>query len=127
MENEDVRSMDPGARPIIDYDVSLARLGGSRELFDMLVKLYLEDSAKQHQELQDALAARDARRLVRAAHTLKGLAANFEARAAVDAALQVETAARNGDWDRILAARPALVEAFGRLDQALADFTPAKP
>lgn len=127
MENEDARSMDPGTRPVIDYDVSLARLGGSRELFDMLVKLYLEDSARQHQELQDAFAARDAKRLGRAAHTLKGLAANFEALAAVDAAFQVETAAQNGDWDRILAALPAFDEAFARLNQVLAEFAPSKP
>src|SRR5688500_2923408 len=83
--------------PVFDFEVALVRLGGSVELLQQLVILYSEDAPQLLGELRDGAARGDLERLKRAAHTLKGLAANFEATPAAQAAFRVEQLAQAND------------------------------
>jgi HPt (histidine-containing phosphotransfer) domain-containing protein len=54
------------------------------------LQILLDECPKLLQEIRECLASRDAKRLRRAAHTLKGAADVFAARRAVAAALHME-------------------------------------
>lgn len=79
---------------IFDKAVALSRVGGDVELLKEIAVLFLDDYPKSLIELRDAVQSRDAKRVERSAHGLKGSVSNFGARSAVDAALQLETMGR---------------------------------
>lgn len=85
----------------------------------MLIAVYLEDSVELLARLGAAMEIRDAPSAERAAHSLKGLASNFDAFSTVEAALAIETAARQGDWPAAIAGLPPLEQEASRLRQAL--------
>lgn len=87
---------DPG-NSVVDYRTALARLGGNEQLLSDLAAFFLEDAPGILRELSAAIAAGDGPSVERAAHSLKGLAANFGAPAAVRAAAELQDAARRGD------------------------------
>ncbi len=101
---------------------ALERLDGDAELLAMLIAVYQEDSGELLSRLDVAIEARDAAGAERAAHSLKGLASNFDGFPAVEAALVIETAARQGDWGATTAGLPTLEQEVSRLRQALADY-----
>ena len=59
----------------IDVDDALKRIGGNRDLYKRLLQRFLE--GKQLEELDAALEKGDADEASRAAHTIKGVAANL--------------------------------------------------
>jgi HPt (histidine-containing phosphotransfer) domain-containing protein len=61
---------------------------------------------------------------MRAAHSLKGLAATFDAKAVVAAGLNVEELAKSGKLTEAESALALLEIEARRLSQALADFRP---
>ena len=73
-------------------------------------------------ELADALAAGDAARLRRIAHTLKNSAGYFEAGSIYDLALELEERGRNNDLAGAESIRERLVVEVTRLDPALKQF-----
>jgi two-component system sensor histidine kinase/response regulator len=79
---------------VFDRAVALSRVGGDVDLLKEIAVLFLDDYPKSLHELHQAVETRDARRLERTAHGLKGSVSNFGARPAVDAALQLETMGR---------------------------------
>ncbi len=81
----------------LDYAVALERLGGDEELLQEVAQLFLDEYPTLMSEIQQAVAAGNARRLERAAHSLKGSVANFGADVAVQAALALEKIGRSGD------------------------------
>jgi CheY-like chemotaxis protein/HPt (histidine-containing phosphotransfer) domain-containing protein len=85
----------------------LDHLNGDAGLLRELARLFLADSGKLMRAVRRACGARDGQALAAAAHQLKGSAGNFRAGRACDAARQVETLARQGDWQ---AAQPACAE-----------------
>jgi PAS domain S-box-containing protein len=101
------------ATPCFEVQAVLSRLAGDVELFKTLAQFYFEDSPELLRQIREGLEQSDARLVERAAHSLKGLAANFSAQAAVSAALHVEEAARAGD----LASVPLF---FDKLDYEVA-------
>ena len=107
------------ALPVFDFEVALVRLGGSVELLQQLVILYSEDAPELLQELREGAARGDLERLKRAAHTLKGLAANFEATPAAQAALRVEQLAQANDLAAAVQQLPAMELEFDKLQRAL--------
>ncbi len=70
-----------------------------------LVDIFLSDSPQRLKEIDSALAAKDARTLTRAAHSIKGSAGNFGATALAAAALEVES---HGKAENLAAAATAL-------------------
>jgi PAS domain S-box-containing protein len=88
-----------GQRAQIDLGAALRRLEGDRELLDDVIRLFVEDSPVLLETIDANLESRNAERIERAAHSLKGLASNLDARATIEAAWNVEKAARDGRMD----------------------------
>jgi signal transduction histidine kinase/CheY-like chemotaxis protein len=81
-------------------DVVLARVGGDRQLLAEISRLFLDDAPRHLERIRSALDARDGEALRRAAHGLKGAAANFDAEGVVDAARALEEMGRKAAFDR---------------------------
>lgn len=79
---------------VFDKEVALSRVGGDLELLREIAILFLDDYPKSLSELREAVESRDAKRVERSAHGLKGSVSNFGAGPAVDAAYQLETMGR---------------------------------
>ena len=80
----------------------LARVGGDRELLAEISRLFIDDAPGHLERIRRALDASDGEALRRAAHALKGAAANFDAEGVVAAARALEEmgrAAQFGDRD----------------------------
>jgi HPt (histidine-containing phosphotransfer) domain-containing protein len=88
-----IMEADP-SEAVFDKEVALSRVGGDVELLKEIAVLFLDDYPKSLKELREAVKARDAKRVERSAHGLKGSVSNFGARPAVEAALQLETMGR---------------------------------
>jgi two-component system, sensor histidine kinase and response regulator len=104
---------------IYDYAASLDRMGNDRELFQEMVGLLQADAPPLVRALNAAHAEGDFARMQRAAHTLKGLAANFGAERAVAAAAEAERLAKSRHSQAIPAAIAELEESFDELIGAL--------
>ncbi|MBN2289731.1 MAG: PAS domain S-box protein [Candidatus Glassbacteria bacterium] len=104
---------DPGQiKQVFDKNALLDRLDGDHELAGEIVRLFINDCPETMQELQRAIAERDASGIERLAHSLKGAVSNFDAEDAQKAALALEKMAVAGDL--------ALAEeAFARLEKEL--------
>jgi HPt (histidine-containing phosphotransfer) domain-containing protein len=102
-----------------DEAALLERVEGDTELLREVVELFRADTPSRMEEVRAAVAAGDAGRLKRAAHTLKGAASNFGAAAVVAVALELEVMGRTGDLGRAAAARDRLEAAMQALDAVL--------
>lgn len=92
----------------LDYtaiDNLLESLGGDRAFLAELIDVYFTDSANLFNEMHGSLAAGDADRFRRAAHSLKSNSANFGATALYDMARRLEEMGKLGE----LAEAPALL------------------
>src|SRR5205807_3968892 len=86
-----------GAGGGFDRAVAMERVGGDAQLLRELAGMFLVESPRWLADVRAAVAAGDLGKLKRAAHTLKGAVGTFGARAAFDAALELETRSRAGD------------------------------
>ena len=77
----------------------LARVGGDRELLAEISRLFVDDAPRHLAKIREALSARDGEALRRAAHGLKGAAANFDAEGVVRAARALEEMGRTGEFE----------------------------
>jgi two-component system, sensor histidine kinase and response regulator len=103
-----VESLVPGAadqQPVVSEEPPalspgvLDRVGGDRELLAEISRLFVEDAPNHLKRIKAAIDAGDAESLRRAAHGLKGAAANFDAHAVVAAARQLEEAGRTRQFE----------------------------
>jgi signal transduction histidine kinase/CheY-like chemotaxis protein/HPt (histidine-containing phosphotransfer) domain-containing protein len=88
----------PSPLPTLPAEV-LARVGGDRALLAEISRLFVDDAPEHLKKIREAIEARDAESLRRAAHGLKGAAANFDAEGVVSAARSLEEIGRTGDFD----------------------------
>jgi len=109
--------------PIYDHDGSLRRMGDDHELFQEMVELLRSDAPLHFQALMSAHENDDSPRVQRAAHTLKGLAANFGAPRAVAAAAEVERLAKLHQSSNMSA---AIAELQKSLDELIAALSPRR-
>ena len=86
---------------LLDRANALARVGGDLDLLREIAALFLDEYPRELDEIRTALASGDAHTLERSAHGLKGAVANFGARAAVDAAFQLEQLGKAGKLDQV--------------------------
>jgi len=93
-----------------DLDAVLNALEGDRELLSRMIQVFLKESPAVLERAQQALAARDAVALERAAHTARGALANFGARQACATAHRLEASAGLADWESAIAAQAQLEE-----------------
>ena len=105
---------------LFDADAALQRLEGDAELFRMLGKIFQEDSVALFDQLSAALVTSDLATVELAAHSLKGLAANFEATAATEVAFSIEELARARQSNGLEPRVKELGVQLERLRQALA-------
>lgn len=86
----------PESTPIIDYAGAMQRLGNDAELFCDFINYYDEDSKVLLAEIEDAITNSRTGDLHRAAHSLKGLAANLGAQRVVNTSYNLELLGKNG-------------------------------
>jgi PAS domain S-box-containing protein len=84
-------------RSALDLASALERVEGDRQLLEELAALFVEESAKNMEGIEEAFQAGEARLLERLAHTVKGASANIGATLVSRAALALEKQARSGD------------------------------
>jgi len=77
----------------------LARVGGDRELLAEISRLFVDDAPRHLERIRHALDERDGEALRRAAHGLKGAAANFDAEGVVAAARTLEEIGRSQEFE----------------------------
>jgi HPt (histidine-containing phosphotransfer) domain-containing protein len=115
-------SGDCAGPPEFNYQRSVARLGGDAVLFREIVELFLEDAPALLVQAHRSLANGDATTLERAAHSLKGLAANLDALTVVSAAQSIEQHAQQKDLSLAGACLPELAKRLQALQAALTKF-----
>jgi two-component system sensor histidine kinase/response regulator len=109
--------MTKGSQPatLFDRSAALERIGGDEELLREIAILFISEYPMLIQEIRAAMETGDAETLERSAHSLKGSVANFEARAAVDAAFRLEAIGRSKN----LAEAPAAIRELEAVFQDL--------
>jgi signal transduction histidine kinase/DNA-binding response OmpR family regulator/HPt (histidine-containing phosphotransfer) domain-containing protein len=97
IEPQSVQSSQTAAFEIagIDTKSALRRTGGNPKRYEMLLRKFAESTAVD--EIHDALAKGDTVTAARAAHSLKGAAANLGAMAVAETAAKVEKAIQAGE------------------------------
>ena len=85
---------------VINVESAKARMDGDESLVIDLAQFFLEDAPKFVKEIEKALEAGHAEVVERAAHSLKGLAANFDAETLATSAMIVEEHGRNENLDQ---------------------------
>ena len=108
--------------PAFDLAAALQRMEGDEELLAELAQLFVQGSGEVMEKIASALAAGDHKAVGAAAHTLKGTVANFDARSAFEAALNLESAARDGDAPAVRRHWASLQVEVPRLAAALAPY-----
>jgi two-component system sensor histidine kinase/response regulator len=81
----------------VDLGATLERLGGDQELLESVVQMFLAECPSLIANLRAAVLAGDAKSLELAAHTLRGLVANFGAASVCDLAFKLELMSKEGN------------------------------
>jgi two-component system, sensor histidine kinase and response regulator len=115
------------AEAALDRARALERIGGDVVLLGEIARLFMVEYPALLVQIRNACAAGDARELERAAHSLKGAAANFSAAAAVHAALVLERLARAGDLSEAPLAIQRLEAELARLEPELIELGGSGP
>jgi signal transduction histidine kinase/CheY-like chemotaxis protein len=106
---------------------ALDRIGGDEELLRDLCHIFLEESPKLLQKLQQAVAAGDADGVMRAAHSIKGEASYLGADGTSHAARQLEEMGHNKDLSRAGDMLAALEREVASLHLNLRELAGAQP
>lgn len=120
--NDAAAARDGVPPPLFDAAGALERLDGDIELFRVLIDVFQEDSVQLFDQLLAGHASGDIAQVARAAHTLKGLAANFNAAPAIQVAAVIEEAAHAGDAERAALHSAELGRQLAQLRAALAQW-----
>ena len=93
-------SVTPPPRPMLwDRSTALERLGGDETLLQQILGIFLEEYPKHVAELESAVSAREAQRLERAAHSLKGELSYIGATEVSQSARRLEEMGRNRELE----------------------------
>jgi HPt (histidine-containing phosphotransfer) domain-containing protein len=115
----------PNTGHSIDLSGALRRLRGDHQLLRDLISFFLEDYSQVADDIHRAAERKDPDDLALAAHSLKGLAANFDAHQLVEVAGTVEQHAKGGNLPAALQLIPSLDASLERLAADLRDFQQA--
>ena len=99
----------------LDRAAALAQVGGNVALLRELVEVFRSDCISLREDLRNALRLKDAPRLIRAAHTMKGMMKFFAAETATATASRVEMLCSSGDMDKAAETVLALEEEVDKL------------
>ena len=109
---------DKNSEEPFDLAALRSRMEDDLELIAEIVELFLDTSPGMLEKIQRAVAERDCQALERAAHAMKGTLWTLCASPAAQAAMDLETSGRNGEWAETL-------HDLGRLEQELLRLQPA--
>ena len=109
------------ASQLVDWPYLTRMLGQDRSLIRDSLAILREQCPELLDELRQAIEARDAVELHRAAHSLKGLTGYLGASPIVHAAARLEKAGRDGDWSNVPSEFETLAEDIARLVELLDD------
>jgi HPt (histidine-containing phosphotransfer) domain-containing protein len=116
------------AEGAMDYEAALGHVGGDAELLRELAGVFLSEEPGMRGALEAAVRQRDPAQVKRAAHTLKGSASTFGARAVFDAARRLELMGAGNNlqgadeaWAELTAALDGLCAALRELGKGQAD------
>jgi two-component system sensor histidine kinase/response regulator len=115
--------MQPGVEAmnmIIDVTEAKRRVDGDEEILRELFQIFLEEIPRMLGNVHAAVAEADAQRLMKAAHALKGSAANIAALRVARAAADLEAMGRAGDLGAVFAAYGRLEAEIEQLESVLA-------
>lgn len=111
----------PEAPPPLDWESLMARMGNNEKLFRKISQLFRENYRNQLIALYEAILAKDAQRVMAAAHTLKGSIGHFSLDEPYVLAQTLESAGRDGRlegvrelYDRLELLLDALAEQLGQ-------------
>jgi PAS domain S-box-containing protein len=109
--------------PILEFEETLSRVGGSRNVLQRLYETFLGDAMNRMQRLNAAIAGQDHPRAAHEAHTIKGAAGIIGALRLHAAAQAIEQHARNQNHDALLTTlatlEPILTETCANLTTEL--------
>ncbi len=108
----------------IDTKAALRRTGGNRMRYEALLRKFADPSQGGVEEIRSALAAGDVSTAARAAHSLKGAAANLGATALAEEAAKVEYGITNGQ--RAEETLGALTSSLAAVVEAIRSALPAE-
>ena len=109
-----------------DEDALMDRVDGDLEFLDETVAMLDEDSPVLLEEIRAAVRSRDAAALVKPAHALKGMLANFCAEPAEAAARELELMGREERLVDVAMSADRVQRETQQLQAALHDFLKAK-
>ena len=105
-----------------DLAAVMQRLGGDEDLLHEIADAMRQIGPELMAAISKAIAEGDNRRIAEAAHSIKGSAGNFSAKATFEAAMNLEQAARQSDARQIEAQWRTLQAELPRLLAALAQY-----
>ena len=117
--------LDSCAASAFDFEAALARLDHDRAFFANLVEFFLEDYPGLVAQIRQAIQAGDTAALGHAAHSLKGLAGNFDAHPTTRIAARLEKAGFDADLPAAQASIESLEHEIARLHEALLPYRAA--
>lgn len=88
---------EPETAALLDTTTALARVGGNASLLTEMLEVFTKDCTALSAEIRSALEVRDAVRVGRAAHTIKGMVGFFGSARATESAVRLETLGKQGD------------------------------
>jgi PAS domain S-box-containing protein len=107
---------------IVDWGQALHSVNGDRRLLREIVEAFLDESPRLLASIRGAIEKRDAQRLQRAAHTLKGSTGYFGAARASEMALQLEAMGKRSELTHALDALTDMEQEMARLTPVLVDY-----
>jgi len=110
------------ANHVFNPAIALESLDGDFDLLREIIGISLTQLTKHMQNIRDGVAKEDAKLLERAAHALKGTAANLLATGVMDASSRVEEMGRAGSIAESKEALQSLELEISKLQQALGEF-----
>lgn len=113
---------DTQASPGFDGDDFFDSLGGDKDTLRELIRLFPEESKDNLDRAQIALAEEDGENLHFAAHSLKGLIANYQAPSVFQQAINFELAAKRDDFENSEKLLLAFIPMVESLQQELEAF-----
>ena len=107
---------------VINIKSAINRLGNDQELMNDLINFFFEDFPSLLEEMRGSILRHDWNRLQRAAHSFKGLAANFDAAPAVKAMQEIELQSTSHDPELLSKLLADAEVEVARLTAALAEY-----
>jgi HPt (histidine-containing phosphotransfer) domain-containing protein len=114
------------ALPVFDYDDFLERMDGDMDLLREVIEIFLEDAPSLMGALRLAIRGGNKYAMERAAHTLKGAAANISAKGLRSLSGKMQEMIKKGEVTQIEKLLKEMETHYEELDRALRSHLTAK-